>query len=175
MHHGRVASKNRADRDVRPHDNICLHVIAKNVQSIRTTSRCEDFLVEIDTADFDIFFLCETWRSKGVGICMSQSLGYEAENISFHAYSCRSCSLMFNLHGRMFALIAIYFPTTWESEEAVDELYDLLTLVVDSFSRNAVVIIGGDFNATVGGPQASDDANIWVVGDTVQEMNVVPN
>ena len=91
---------------------------------------------------------------------MSQNLGHEAEDISFHAYSCRMCSLMFNLHGRMLAFIAVYFPTTRESEEAVDELYDLLTLVVDSFPRNAVVIIGGDFNATVGGPQAGDDANI---------------
>ena len=60
----------------------------------------------------------------------------------------------------MFALIAVYFPTTWESEEAADELNDLLTLVVDSFPRNAVVIIGGDFNAMVGGLQAGDDANI---------------
>ena len=49
------------------------------------------------------------------------------------------------------------------------ELYDLLTHVVDSFPRNAVVTIGGELNATVGGPQAGDDA------DTVQEINVVPN
>ena len=99
-------------------------------------------------------------RSKGVGICMSQNLGHQAEDISSHAYSCRMCSLMFNVHGRMFALIAGYFPTTWESEQAADELYDLLTLVIDSLPRNAVVITGGDFNATVGGPQAGDDANV---------------
>ena len=71
MHRGRVASNKRTDRDVRPHDNICLHVLAKNVQSIRTTSRFEDFLVEIDTADFDILFLCETWREESEETCHS--------------------------------------------------------------------------------------------------------
>ena len=39
-----------------------LHVITKNVQSIQDPSRFDDFLAEIDTCDFDILCICETWR-----------------------------------------------------------------------------------------------------------------
>ena len=72
MHHGRVASNKRANRDVPPHDNLCLHVLAKNVKSIRTTSKFEDFLLEIDTADFEILFPCETWREESEKKRLSQ-------------------------------------------------------------------------------------------------------
>ncbi len=41
---------------------IKLHVITKNAQSIREPSRFDDFLVEIDTCDFDILCICKTWR-----------------------------------------------------------------------------------------------------------------
>ena len=61
-------------------------------------------------------------------------------------------SLRFNLHGRMFALIAVYFQTTWETEAA----YELLTRIT-SLLQHAVVGLGGDSDAAVGSRHAGND------------------
>ena len=42
---------------------IPLHVITKNLQSIRTESRFEDFCTELVACDHDLIFVSETWRS----------------------------------------------------------------------------------------------------------------
>ena len=47
-----------------PNEIIQLHVVVKNLQSIQTQTRFEDFMVEVDDADFDILLLTETWRSE---------------------------------------------------------------------------------------------------------------
>lgn len=41
-----------------------LHVVTKNVQSIRSDARFEDFLLELAAHEFDIFCFCETWRKE---------------------------------------------------------------------------------------------------------------
>ena len=42
---------------------ISLHVITKNLQSIRAESRFHDFCTELVACDHDLIFICETWRS----------------------------------------------------------------------------------------------------------------
>ena len=42
----------------------CVHVIVKNLQSIRCESRWEDFIAELDQCDFDLLLICETWRGE---------------------------------------------------------------------------------------------------------------
>ena len=41
---------------------ISLHVITKNLQSIRAESRFQDFCTELVACDHDLIFICETWR-----------------------------------------------------------------------------------------------------------------
>ena len=41
---------------------IQLHVMTKNLQSIRDECRFHDFVAELDTCDFDLCLVCETWR-----------------------------------------------------------------------------------------------------------------
>ena len=49
MHQRRVAPDKRATRATHKQDEfIHVHVITKNVQSIREPSRFEDFLIELD-------------------------------------------------------------------------------------------------------------------------------
>ena len=43
---------------------IRLHVLTKNLQSIRDQSRWEDLLAEFEVCDCDVGFFTETWRSK---------------------------------------------------------------------------------------------------------------
>ena len=43
---------------------IPLHVVTKNLQSIRSEDRLADFCCELDNASFDFMLLTETWRSE---------------------------------------------------------------------------------------------------------------
>ena len=66
--------------------------------------------------------------------------------------------LVFRLAGRMVHVLACYFPTCWDSSEAAEELYDITSLLLQSqCNPNAMVILGGDFNARAGALQAHDD------------------
>ena len=42
---------------------ITLHVVNKNVQSLKHEDRFNDFVAEIDKLDFSVLCLCETWRN----------------------------------------------------------------------------------------------------------------
>ena len=98
---------------------IRLHVLTKNLQSIRDQSRWDDLLAEFEVCDRDVGFFTETWRSErqqcfekslrgplilercasrqGVGIEISAGLWRLFEDVSFHAYSSRMCLLNFSI------------------------------------------------------------------------------
>ena len=99
---------------------VHLHVISKNLQSIKNIDRFHDFLAEVDGYQFDLLLVAETWRDeheetflsadghrlflsgdsvgrRGVGIVVGRSLYSRMSNIVFHAYSDRLCSLHFSL------------------------------------------------------------------------------
>ena len=89
------------------HDEfIQLHVVAKNLQSIQAKERFEDCMVELDTFEFDLLLLSETWRGdreehftttgghkvflsggspgrRGVGICISKKLLNKIDGVLF--------------------------------------------------------------------------------------------
>ena len=115
------------------HEEQCVHVITKNLQSIRGESRWEDFIAELDQCCFDLLLVSETWREErdecfitgkghhiylsgganhqGVGICISAAFVSQICHISFHAYSTRICSLHFTLASkrfRVFSLVVIF-------------------------------------------------------------------
>ena len=163
MHQRRVAPDKRAAKAKRDHrEFIELHLAAKNVQSIRQTSRCEDFMNELDQTDYDILFLSETWRSdpeeilsspngdmvylsggaasKGVCICISRRMMRLIHKISFHGISNRVCMLQFSMAERDFQVFACYFPTPWDPVADVEELYQLVTMFVDSGQATNVLV-----------------------------------
>ena len=169
-----------------PNEIIQLHVLVKNLQSIQTQTRFEDFMVEVDDADFDILLLTETWRSEreefyktnvghnlflsgsplghaGVGICISKALSRDMLDVTFHAYSERLRALRLSFGHRKFQIFACYFPTSWAPDADVEGVYELLNLLLTNCRQSgAIPIIGGDFNASIGEAQAGDDVNTFL-------------
>ena len=74
------------------------------------------------TAKHNKLFLSGGLRSKGVGIGLCRKWCWR------HFFPCIFVSRVF-IDDRRFAMISVYFPTSWESEKAVDETYGLLTLI----------------------------------------------
>ena len=53
----------------------------------------------------------------------------------------------------------VHFLTAWDPDDAVDEVYELLSTLIDNCTRHGrVPVVGGDFNAQIGALQPSDDA-----------------
>ena len=115
-----------------PNEIIQLHVVVKNLQSIQTQTRFEDFMVEVDDADFDVLLLTETWRSEreefyktnggqnlflsgsplghaGVGICISKALSRNMVDVTFHAYSEGFAPYTCHLDTRNFRFLHVTF------------------------------------------------------------------
>ena len=110
-----------------------MHVVVKNLQSIRGESRWGDFIAELNTCNFDVLLICETWRGErdesvitekghhvylsggathqGVEICISANFASRISHISFHAYSKKICNLHFSMASRRFRVFSVYFPT----------------------------------------------------------------
>ena len=155
-------------------------MITKNVQSIRSDARLEDLVLEFNDFEFDLLFLTETWRDhteetlecgdgtkmflsgggahRGVGIGVSNKCWGSMQDISFHAYSPRVCSLTFRLANKNFVACACYMPTSWDTDEAVIEMYELLDLILYSPACvNRLPLIGGDLNACIGQMLPQDD------------------
>ena len=55
-----ISAMNDADHE----EFVQLHVASKNLQSIQGKERFEDFMVELDTFEFDLLLLSETWRGE---------------------------------------------------------------------------------------------------------------
>ena len=148
-------------------------MVTKNVQSIRSDARLEDLVLELKELDFDFLFLTETWRDsseemlevgggtkmflsgggphQGVGIVVSKRCWGSMQDVVFHAYSPRVCSLTFRLANKEFVACVCYMPTSWDTDEAVMEVYALLDLIL--YSRdcvNRLPLLGGDLNACIG-------------------------
>ena len=159
---------------------IQLHVVTKNVQSIRSDARLEDLVLELKELDFDFVFLTETWRENSeemlkvdggtkmflsgggphqeVGIVVSKRCWGSMQDVVFHAYSPRVCSLTFRLANKEFVACACYMPTSWDTDEAVMEMYELLDLIL--YSRdcvNRLFLLCGDLNACIGQMLPQDD------------------
>ena len=163
---------------------VQLHVVSKNLQSIKSSDRFHDFVAEVDRYQFDLLLVAETWRCEqeenflaadghrfflsggsvgrhGVGIVVKRSLYAQMANVVFHAYSDRLCSLHVTLDRVPFQFFSCYTPTSWELYHAVEQLYDLLELLLSNCERvGASAVVGGDFNAMLGEPCEGDDTDI---------------
>ena len=96
-------------------------------------------------------------RSKGVGIFIARKFQGELSNINFTSYSQRLCTLDYTYGGLTFRACCCYFPTSWDEEDGVDELYDLLNFLMEDCRRQGrKPVFGGDFNASLGKTLAAD-------------------
>ena len=70
--------------------------------------------------------------------------------------------------GLTFSFLSCYFPTSWDDDASIEGMYELLDSVLQGLGRTpGRVIIGGDFNACIGGIQPGDDLHSlgwWGVG-----------
>ena len=84
-----------------------------------------------------------------------------SQNIHFHAYSSRIKCLHFDTVDVKFVAIVCYMPTSWDTDGAVEEVYSLLDMLIQNAERiNAITVLGGDFNASIGAPEAGDDLTL---------------
>lgn len=97
---------------------------------------------------------------RGVGISISKKFGEQLADVSFQPFSPRLCTLDFKFRSQLFRAFSVYFPTTWDSDEPVDELYDLIDfLLEDCRTSERIPFIGGDFNASIGMRRPDDDTD----------------
>ena len=142
---------------------------------------------------FDIFLFSETWRveteeifvtpvghkmffsgghgenwHQGVGVAIHKRLLHQIDSISFSAISSRVCQLQLSWGTTCFRCIAVYFPTSWHSEDEVEHVYTLLDLLLDACVKDGCIpILGGDFNACIGpleNHEAMDQIGHWGSG-----------
>ena len=96
---------------------------------------------------------------------MSAKFVSQVSRTSFHAYSNRICSLHFSMASRRFRVFSVYFPTAWDADGAVEQMYDVLNLVVDAcVEAGDIPIVGGDFNACIGLLESDDLTMLQHVG-----------
>ena len=104
------------------------------MQSIKSDDQFYDFIAELDQCSFDIFLFSETWRVETEEVFVTPA-GH-----------------------KLFFCIAVYFPTTWHSEDEVEQVYTLLGFLLDATVKDGCVpVLGGDFNACIG-PLANHEA-----------------
>ena len=133
-----------------------MHVVVKNLQSVRGESRWEDFFAELNTCHFDVLVICEHGVGKGIGlssrkkvstsilavvpliralefdgICISANFASEISHRSFHVYSRRICSLHFCMASRRVRVFSVYLRTAWDADGEVEQMYDVLNLLVN--------------------------------------------
>ena len=68
----------------------------------------------------------------------------------------------FKIGSVRFRAFSCYFPTTWDTDEAVSDMYTMLNLLLAEGDHNHVVpILGGDFNASLGKFCDYYLSNVW--------------
>ena len=71
------------------------------------------------------------------------------------------CLLKFSYAGFYFHFLSCYFPTSWADDTAVEGVYSTLEIILNELrSYPGPIVLGGDFNASVGGLQPGDDVTL---------------
>ena len=148
-----------------------LHVVSKNVQSIEGWKICcwkwpyvnlicfvyRNVGVQtgkggIESVHGDLVYLSGGCMYRGVGVVVSAQFRKKIGHVvSFHAYGPRVGVLKFCVGELKCECFSVYFPTSWDTNVAVEGIYETLQLLLDNCRANgAIPIIGGDFNASIG-------------------------
>ena len=75
------------------------------------------------------------------------------------------CTLDSSMTSRGFRGFCVYFPTAWDADGAVKQMYDVLNLLVDAcVEARDIPIVGGDFNGCIGLLESDDLTMLQHVG-----------
>jgi hypothetical protein len=156
--------------------------MCKNVQSIRNISRLQAFDFELDSITFDVLCVSETWREsdqeifdstsghrfylsggaddvhKGVGIIIHARRLDCFSDISFQVVSPRLCFIDCLFSDKRWRIISAYMS----NDRALNaELHDYISLLLQGAREvKRLTIIAGDFNASIGELNASEDESL---------------
>ena len=104
--------------------------------------------------------LPSTQSIKGIGI--GRKLALEMSHVHFHVFSERVCALHATIFNVKFQFFSVYFPTSWEHDEVVEQVYDLLTVLISACVRDgATPLVAGDFNASIGRALPHDEIEFF--------------
>ena len=150
---------------------------SKNVQSIRSYARMLELTAELQDLNFDVLMVSETWREeiredfsidgghrccfsggapdgrKGVGFVIHRRFMAQCGKLAFQALSPRLAVLDADVGRGRWRFVSVYLPTgdsaeVWSEREAA---YVVLSdLVVQARAEGRYIVLGGDFNASVG-------------------------
>ena len=169
-------------------------VIAKNVRGMTSEDRILELMHEANSMkdSWDVIIISETWREEGFEMWTT------SEGHLFGNAGCieKRRGVGFLIHrrwvpfvkafvpineriayiriakGRLkMTVVAVYFPHTGYSDDAVQLIYDALGEVVgEAKARKESIIVGGDFNAEIGEQLETDDRR-FVGSRTMGEQN----
>ena len=133
----------------------------KNVMSLMTEEREQLLLEELQTIEWDIILLNETWRpakeeiwstsghlflgaggtahKSGVAIILNRR--WVRSFKAFKRHSERLCSLDLNIQGRRIRFVVPYMPTAWHDDELVEEMYDNLSAICSNARSKNISLI----------------------------------
>ena len=83
-------------------------------------------------------------------------------HVHFHVFSARVCALHATIFNVKFQFFFVYFPTTWEHDEVVEQVYDVLTVFISTCVREgATPLVAGDFTASIGRALPHDEIEFF--------------
>ena len=118
-------------------------------------------LLEVALCQFDLLCLSECWRAHGEGCieplhgdfvylsggCMYRGVGVVVSAqfrkkighvVSFHAYGPRVGVLKFCVGELKCECFSVYFRTSWDTNVAVEDIYETLQLLLDNCRKTAL-------------------------------------
>ncbi|XP_072051743.1 craniofacial development protein 2-like [Amphiura filiformis] len=141
-----------------------------NVRTLYQTGNFEILLNQIEKYKWEILGIAEThwidsgeFISKGYKILCSGNdsihragvailLNKKAQNalLGYNPISARLLSARFQTQNGAMTVLQVYAPNTADSEEMVEEFYDLLQTTINKTPKNDILLVMGDLNAKVG-------------------------
>ena len=169
-------------------------VFAKNVRGLGNNDRLNELIVETKTIQdrFDILILSETWRVKkteyfttdenhlfvnagcdsgrrGVGFLVNKK--WVPSVVEARGVSERVSYIRIHRGRWRMCVIGVYFPHGGYSEDEVQEVYNVISEILDETrKRKEMIMIAGDFNAEIG-PIMDQDNSKYIGPCTMGEQN----
>ena len=136
-------------------------------------------IAELTTCHFDVLLICETRRGEKIRVPSRKkvstpilavvpfirALEFAYRLILLHIFSFFfSCIFQtdlqltfFSVASRRFRGFSVYFPTAWDADGAVEQMYDVLNLLVNAcVEAGDIPIVGGNFKACLGSADTDD-------------------
>ena len=157
--------------------------VSLNARSMRNDSRIRELETEAGNEGWDVILVQETWRNEreedfigstghrwigfggpgrkhGVGILVHRRWSSKVTQVK-ELQQQRAAAIDIDCGSRLLRLVSAYFPHAGRPDREVEALYAAIEEdMEDAKRRKADIVIGGDFNAELGGRQQGEDSRI---------------